>query len=206
MPKPPDQPDGIALREAINLVQQFKFVRDTVIESLAARFRLSSHLLLGLHRIAMDGLDVEAGSLRTGRVFITNAEHKPPPATDSAELVNEMCDYVNANWGSADPVHLAAYVMWRVNWIHPFSDGNGRTSRAASYLVLCTALGYLLPGSITTPEQIARNKRRYFEVLEDCDAAWRGGRLDVSPMERLIARYLEGQLESAPRGDSGAPD
>jgi hypothetical protein len=36
--------------------------------------------------------------------------------------------------------------MWRTNWVHPFDDGNGRTARAASYLVLCVKLGYRLPG------------------------------------------------------------
>ncbi|HET9282483.1 MAG TPA: Fic family protein [Candidatus Angelobacter sp.] len=50
-------------------------------------------------------------------------------------------------------IHLAAYVIWRLNWIHPFADGNGRTSRALSYLVLCTRLGERLPGTVTIPDQ-----------------------------------------------------
>ena len=30
----------------------------------------------------------------------------------------------NDNWDDSTPVHLASYVMWRLNWIHPFTDGN----------------------------------------------------------------------------------
>ena len=34
------------------------------------------------------------------------------------------------------------------------SGGNGRTSRALSYLVMCARLGYRIPGTHTIPEQI----------------------------------------------------
>ena len=63
-----------------------------------------------------------------------------------------MCDYVNDNFASKTGIHLAAYVMWRLNWIHPFVDGNGRTSSAASYFVLCMRAGNVLPGKKTIPE------------------------------------------------------
>jgi Fic family protein len=64
------------------------------------------------------------------------------------------------------PLHLASYVMWRLNWIHPFTDGNGRTSRAVSYLVLCIRLRALLPGKLTIPEQIEQDKTPYYRALE----------------------------------------
>jgi Fic/DOC family len=64
-----------------------------------------------------------------------------------------MCDYVNENWEGSSPVHLSAYVLWKLNWIHPFTDGNGRTARAISYLLLCLRLGYRLPGTNTIPKK-----------------------------------------------------
>jgi Fic family protein len=81
-------------------------------------------------------------------------------------MVEDLCDYVNGQWTTRTALHLAAYVMWRLNWIHPFTDGNGRTSRAASYLVLCLRLGYLLPGRRTIPDQIAEDRTRYYKALE----------------------------------------
>ena len=84
--------------------------------------------------------------------------------------------------------------MWRTNWIHPFTNGNGRTARAVSYLVLCARLGYELPGTPTIPEMIERNKADYYAALDAADAAWSQGVLDVSVMEELLKSYLATQL------------
>lgn len=105
-----------------------------------------------------------------------------------------MCDYINDNWHEKSAVHLASYIMWRLNWIHPFSDGNGRTSRMVSYLVLCIRLGMLLPGRNTIPDQIVDNRKPYFEALEAADRADEDGDLDLSQMEELIEAMLAVQL------------
>lgn len=112
------------------------------------------------------------------------------------ELVEDLCDYINNNWQSSTAVHLASYVMWRLNWIHPFTDGNGRTSRMVSYLVLCIKLQLLLPGRDTIPEQIVRNRRPYFEALEAADQSAGNGKPDLSKMEVLIEAMLARQLAS----------
>jgi Fic family protein len=109
--------------------------------------------------------------------------------------VEEMCEYVNENWGKS-ALHLAAYLMWRLNWIHPFSGGNGRTSRAVSYLVLCARLGHRLPGTNTIPEQIVANRQPYYAALDAADAAWANGGVDVSVMEAVLGDMLAVQLSS----------
>ena len=82
------------------------------------------------------------------------------------------------------PIHLSAYVMWRINWIHPFTDGNGRTARATSYLVLSVGTGTLLPGTRTIPEQTIANCAAYYAALEEADEAWKERNvLDLSAME-----------------------
>lgn len=93
-------------------------------------------------------------------------------------------------------IHLAAYVMWRLNWIHPFTDGNGRTSRIVSYVVLCIALESVLRGKNAIPDQIVDNRRPYFEALERADAAWREERIDIEAMEALLEDMLAVQLKS----------
>jgi Fic family protein len=193
-----EPPGVVALQEAANLRRLFQFVRHTALQAIERRdFTLDAALINELNRLTLEGLSAEAGKLRNGRVFIVHSEHEPPLADAVPGLLEEMCGYVNRNLNVDSAIHAAAYVMWRLAWIHPYADGNGRTSRAAGYLVLCVALDYLLPGTETILESMARNKRRYFEVLEDSDIAWRGGRLDVSSLERLIARYLQRQLASA---------
>jgi Fic family protein len=108
-------------------------------------------------------------------------------------MVEEMCDYVNENWDRS-PIHLSSYVMWRINWIHPFMGGNGRTARAVSYLVLCCRLGFRLPGRVSIPDQIVDHRQPYYQALDEADAAWQNGTLDVAAMENLLDRLLAKQL------------
>jgi Fic family protein len=115
-----------------------------------------------------------------------------------------MCDYVNDNWHEMTAFHLAAYVMWKLNWIHPFPDGNGRTSRVSSYIVLCTSLNSLLPGSPTILEQIQDDRTSYFRALERADAAFAAGQVDVSTMEEVLRNMLAKQLLSVIEQASGA--
>jgi Fic family protein len=84
--------------------------------------------------------------------------------------------------------------MWRLNWIHPFNGGNGRTSRALSYLVLCISLNCVLPGEETIPKQIMEDRSAYYQALQEADRAWAKGRLDLSEMESLLSGMLAKQL------------
>ena len=93
--------------------------------------------------------------------------------------------------------------MWRLNWIHPFTDGNGRTSRALSYLVLCVRLGYLIPGTNTIPEQISADKIPYYKALEAADRAYQDNRVDVTELEDLLSNTLALQLYSVHQEATG---
>ena len=84
--------------------------------------------------------------------------------------------------------------MWRLNWIHPFDDGNGRTSRAVSYLVMCLRLGYRPPGQPTIPEMIKRHQTPYYEALEKADVSVTADGFDLSAMEELLTGHLASQL------------
>lgn len=186
-------PTEVAHRETINSLRLIDHVTGLVAEPVAGKpLRPSS--VLAMNRIALDQVTPEAGRWRVRQVFIDGTDHIPPPWPRVAELVEDMCDYVCDEWETQSAMHLSAYVMWRLNWIHPFIDGNGRTSRAVSYFVLCARLGFALPGTTTVPELIAANKQAYYEALDAADAAWVEGRLDVSQMEELLGNYLAKQL------------
>jgi Fic family protein len=158
-------------------------------------FKLRISLVLTLHREALAGISVFAGNFRPAGVEIQGSKHQPPGAHLVPGLVEELCDYVNDNWENATPIHLAAYVMWRLNWIHPFADGNGRTSRILSYVVLSTRAGFVLPGTPTIPDQIVDNRIPYFDALDAADAAWAQTRtVNVGKMEELVGALLAKQL------------
>jgi Fic family protein len=193
-------PEEKARREAENGVRRFKtaveMIRDHV-QRPAGKFRLTQAMILDLHQKALEGIHPLAGTYRNSPVTIGKSKHLPPRHAEVPDHVAAMCAYVNDNWTETNAIHLAAYVLWRMNWIHPFADGNGRTARIVSYLVLSTKLNSLLPGTPTIPDQIAADKGPYYLALEDSDAAWRRERLALFKMEAMLENMLARQLLSA---------
>lgn len=185
---------SIARKEAENTLQQFDAAMNELQIWIATPgYRLRPSSILRFNRIALEGLSKYAGTFRPGDIKISGSRHSPVSAERVPELIEEFCEYINSNWDKS-PLHLSAYSLWRLNWIHPFVDGNGRTSRIVSYLVLCAKLKYRLPGVRTIPEQIASAKQPYYEALESADSASREGVIDVSVLEKLIDGHLASQL------------
>ncbi len=197
----PDRPfletgkEARARREASNGIRQADFVFQTIEDALVSdgKFKLRPSFLGELNRLAVEGLTQYAGVPRPHGMSITGSGHTPPFPEKVQSYIEEMCDYVNENWARS-PVHLAAYMMWRLNWIHPYDDGNGRTARAAAYAVLSIRLGVRLPGKNTIIDQIVGSKKGYYHALEAADAKDLEGVLDVSEMETLLSALLANQF------------
>lgn len=192
-------PDEKAAAEARNALRQFDvgmMLLDHWLDGRTAHPNLRSSDLLTLNRFALDGIHPSAGTFRAGPVVIEGSAHQPPHAAFVPELVEDLCDYINANWHSHQAEFLAAYALWRLNWIHPFADGNGRTARIVSYILLCAKLGFRLPGELTIPEQIAADKSPYYSALEASDRAFLTGKIDLAAATGLIRRCLDAQLDS----------
>ena len=190
--------------EARNALRQFDEAMSLVEKAIAAgNFKLRPSTICDLNRVATEGLNATAGLPRQIPVKIEGSGHKPPPWQEVTRLLEEICDYVNDHWSST-PIHLAAYLMWRVNWVHPFEDGNGRTSRMIAYVVLCIRLGFKLPGTQTIPEQISKDKEPYYLALEQADAAFKNGDIKVPAMEELLKSLLATQLLAVHNQAGGA--
>jgi Fic family protein len=166
--------------------------------------RLTVDLICELQRLAVNQIYRCGGHLRDGPVVISGVAHQPPEHTVVPELVDSMCLYVTENWGKP-AIHLASYLMWRMNWIHPFFGGNGRTARAVSYLILCARLGFVLPGTPTIPELIVKDRTPYFRALRKADEAAKASIVDVSEMEDLMDNLLAEQLVSIHEMATGKP-
>jgi|SRR5690606_33710163 len=184
--------------EARNGLKQYDFGMQVVQQALdRGAFKLRVSVVLALQREALAGISAYAGNFRPAGVEILGSKHKPVEAHLVAERIEEMCDYVNDHWSDTTAIHLASYIMWRLNWIHPFSDGNGRTSRILSYVILCIKTGSILPGTPTIPEQIVENRNPYFAALDAADEAFVNGEIDLSVMEELLSGMLAVQLKNA---------
>jgi Fic family protein len=184
----------VAAIEAKNALLQFDELRRLIGER-GSDLRLTPDDICNLQRITVQGIFACAGSFRTGPINISHTPHQPPEHPEVPLLVQEMCDYANSV--STQPIHCSAYLMWRLNWIHPFADGNGRTSRAISYLALCCGYAMEFPGRVTVPDLISVKKQPYYDALDAADAACKDGRLDVREMESLIEELLRQQIMSS---------
>ena len=114
--------------------------------------------------------------------------YEPPEWKAVPGLIDELCEYVNVNWAKT-PIHLAAYLLWRLNWIHPFGEGNGRTARAVAYVVFCIKNGLMIPGIKTLPERIAEDRSDYYQALATADKG------DLEPMENLVSDLFTEELK-----------
>ncbi|WP_425501562.1 Fic family protein [Roseobacter ponti] len=146
---------------------------------------------INFHAIAC--LHSNAGQYRPGPVQV--GEYLPPAHYRVPDLMDDFVNLTNRQWDASDPVELSAFVLWKLNHIHPFVNGNGRTARAASYFVLCVKLGGWLEGDTILPELLRANREEYVEALKLVDESADNGSVDLSPLHKIIADHLTTQLK-----------
>lgn len=179
-----------------NLERQYDFLRSIVRAAIATeRPMISTRIIGALNAHAITCLHVNAGLYRPGPVTVGNYE--PPAHFHVPELMNDFVNYVNRMWGTVDTVVLAAYALWRLNNIHPFVNGNGRTARALCYYIICINAGGMLAGETIIPELIKRDRVEYVELLRATDASAQAGTLQLSGLHEFLVRLIEEQLASA---------
>ena len=154
-----------------------------------------------LHKVAMAGLLDLPGEYRQIPVAISNSPHMPPSWLEVPAHMGTLCHYVRANWTTRDLVHLAAFVLWRLNWIHPFANGNGRTARAAAYLTMCAKYGKLLPAKNTVVQQIMVNRDPYYAALRAADDLYKVNSNDIDqalqPLIQWLSQLLKEQIRAS---------
>ena len=153
---------------------------------------LDKYTLWALNHVAVANISQFGGRFREEPIYVGN--HKPPHFEQVPELMDRFISFIHENWYNLSETQLAAYGLWRLNWIHPFIEGNGRTARATCYYLLCVRFGGLLPGRKIVPERIRESRPTYVAALEASDRAWDRGHLDLSDMESYLAGLLEAQL------------
>lgn len=182
--------------EIANVSRQYGFLQSMVGASLQlGRPFLSSNVIKAFNFHAITCLHTNAGEYRPCEVTV--GDHQPPRHFQVQALMDDFINNINRNWESTDPIGLAAFVLWRLNFIHPFINGNGRTARATCYYVLCLKLGGLLQGTVMLPELLSQNRPRYVEALVAADASLKTGKLDLDKLHNLIAELVEQQINSA---------
>jgi fido (protein-threonine AMPylation protein) len=177
--------------------RQYDFLRSIVQASIDMKKPfLSQQIIKALNFHAITCLHAYAGEYRPCPVTV--GAHDPPEFYRVPALMDDFINEVNRHWEKADPVSLATFVLWRINNIHPFINGNGRTARAASYFVLCLKSGGWLRGDVILPELIRQNHAAYCAALQVAHDSFAKGTLDLTLLHALVSQLVAQQLASQP--------
>ena len=175
--------------EAENRIRYSSFLVSVIQSAVASDQEwLSEDLIRAINFHAIVALYPNAGEYRSEQVYVGN--HVPTPTDEIPALMTEMVATVNQNWDVLPFVELAAYALWRINYIHPFVNGNGRAARAACYFIICVKAGAVLPGAPILPELLRQEPTRtkYILALQQAD----GG--DLVPLTTLVRQLITQQL------------
>lgn len=144
--------------EAINHKEAILFIEDLVTQKM----ELSEYVLKQIHGIVLYGIDREnAGVYRKLPVAIAGSKHLPPQPYLLQDLMEDYFRFYELHRNNLHPVILAAEMHERLVSIHPFIDGNGRTSRLIMNLIL---LQHGFPLAIIGGDYESR--MAYYDALE----------------------------------------
>lgn len=145
--------------EAINHTEAISYIKDIAKQDI----EISERTIKEIHALILHGIDREnAGRYRTVPVMISGSTHMPPqPYLIEKQMEDFMLRFRQMEEEKVHPVLVAAYLHDELVRIHPFIDGNGRTSRLLMNLYLLRN-GYV----IITLKGSNDAKINYYKALE----------------------------------------
>jgi Fic family protein len=136
-------------------------------------FKLNIGALEKVQAQVVDGLmenPADCGNLRQAPVVLRNPRNLeqivfiPPDTKDVSKLIDDLTSFINKKIGKIDPVILAGLFHRQCVIIHPFMDGNGRTTRLLTTAILGKA-GLDLFEIFSFENYYNQNITRYFKAV-----------------------------------------
>ena len=145
--------------EAINHAEAISYIKDIAKQDI----EISERTIKEIHALILHGIDREnAGRYLTVPVMISGSTHMPPqPYLIEKQMEDFILRFKQMEAEKVHPVLIAAYLHDELVRIHPFIDGNGRTSRLLMNLYLLRH-GYV----IITLKGSNDAKVNYYKALE----------------------------------------
>lgn len=192
-----DNPALFAKIQEQNLLRQYDLLSNCIEIGLEKGIEsFDKYTLWALNYAAVANISQFGGRYREEPIYVGN--HIPPHFKDVPNQMDRFFSVVHENWTLWDhPTLIPAYALWRLNWIHPFVEGNGRTARAACYYLICMKQGRLLGGKKIVPERIREDRDPYVEALRTADHAWDQGHFNVTSLADYLSGLLKAQLTDA---------
>jgi Fic family protein len=184
--------DSEDVKELLNYRRAFDFVSDYVFSGGL----ITEGLIREIHRrlvVDVRGNSAAPGQYRTIQNYVAHSKTKkiiytPPAAYDVPVLMTELVDWLQ-NEKIIPPVLLAGIAQFQLVHIHPFVDGNGRTSRLLSTLCLYRS-GYDFKKLFTISEYYDRNRQAYYDALQSV----RNNHMDMTSWLEYFTIALQTQV------------
>jgi Fic family protein/DNA-binding XRE family transcriptional regulator len=168
--------------EAINHKDAILLVK----ELAQAETIIAAKDILSIHQLVLRGIENSyAGKYRNVQVMIKGSTHLPPAPYLVEKQMEDFFYWYQDNRKAMHPVLLAAEMHERLVTIHPFIDGNGRTSRLLMNLILLQS-GYV----IANIKGDTKSRMAYYTALEEAQTK---GKKDT--FLKLVANYELAALE-----------
>jgi Fic family protein len=197
-PVPEADPDDV--RELLNYKKAFEFVS----EYLEHGGPITEGLVREIHKRLVEGVRGGAaapGEYRKVQNYVINSItgetiYTPPPAHDVPIMMAELVDWLNQE-KEVHPVLVSGISQFQTVHIHPFLDGNGRTSRLLSTLCLYRA-GYDSKRLFSISEYYNRDRPAFYRAIQSV----REHGMDMTGWLEYFAEGLTAQLaEVRERGE-----
>ena len=112
------------------------------------------------------------------------------PHAEVDRNIDAMLDaYLVAETEGIEPLLLIPCLIVDYLCIHPYPDGNGRTSRLLTYMLLYQH-GFDVCRYVSLDEHIAATKGSYYRTLSESSQGWDAGRNDYIPFVRYFLRTM----------------
>lgn len=155
-------------RELLNYRSAFEFVS----ECLDSGDPITEGMIREIHRKLVEGVrggKADPGAYRRIQNYVTNSKtgemiYTPPSAVEIPIMMSEMVKWFNSNL-EIHPVLISGIAQFQLVHIHPFLDGNGRTSRLLSTLCLYKA-GYDFKRLFTISEYYDRDRPTFYKKIQ----------------------------------------
>jgi Fic family protein len=162
-----------AITEIMNMENAMGFIDETVRKS-----PINHTFIAKLHRMVVAGLpkppkgegDKTPGKYRTIQVRIAGADHLPPEPKEVRNTMEELFNWLHRNDAPKYDLLKIAIAHHRFMWIHPFTNGNGRTGRLLTYALLVKSGFNVHVDRILNPSAVfCADRNRYYTALSQAD-------------------------------------
>ena len=155
-------------KEVLNYNQALQNLNTQIKEG---QIKLSITLILKIQKEITDKLlpEFESGHLREKPIVVNDPRvgqpvYLPPDAKDVKTLIEDLVKFINNNTENIDPLILAGIFHKQMVIIHPFMDGNGRTTRLTTK-VLLAAMGLDTFNLFSFENYYNKNITKYFHEV-----------------------------------------